>query len=420
MDTILTIDLGTFCDNTLLLNAIRQVSNTYQKVVYITDENNKVPKNIIKIPFKTPKYFVNDPTLAMADPQKNIVFWSLQNPRTTLETMSWLNGMKAIISNLALIEDLKHIIILYPAMLLLWHLPEELLKKAKVYILYYTPGFPNKLTPWIFDSQMRDPNYNIYTSSHDNVESTLTYFKRISMFSGRSLESIMETYKKAIHLMSWDPAALPNPFKQAPTLRYTKFINIGALIPQDMFPHPRDLPPSIQTLIKQNKDIYFITFGSYSHRQEFKQITNDIIKTIKAIDPQANIVVHNGKGIRTSNNVIITKGYLPYQSIVPYTKLVIFTGSACLQNICLYNATPMCFVPLLTEQYFWAKNYEYHTNVKYLTLSPTQSHEDPQLQHVLKDAATSPTAKAYLKKVSKSMHTRDASKELLRLVTENK
>lgn len=240
------------------------------------------------------------------------------------------------------------------------------------------------------------------------------------MFSGRSLDSIMETYKKVTHLMAWDPNILPSHFKPAPTLRFTKFINIGALIPKDMSPHPRDLHPSIQTLIKQNKDIYFITFGSYFYRPEFKTITNKIIKALKALNPNSHIIIHNSKGIRTSNNVIITKGYLPYQSIVPYCKLVIFTGSACLQNVCLYNSIPMCFVPLLTEQFFWAKNYEYQTNVKYLSLSSTQSQEDPQLQDILKDAVTSSKAKAYLKRVSKSMHTKDASKELLRLVTENK
>jgi hypothetical protein len=410
MDTILTIDLGTFCDNTLLLNAIRQVSNTYQKVIYITDENNKVPSNIIKIPYKTPKYFINDPTLAMADPQTNILFWSLNNPKTTLETMSWLNGMKAIINNISIIEDLKHIIILYPAMLLLWHLPEQLLKKAKVYILYYTPGFPNKMVPWIFDSRMRDPTYNIYKSSQDNIESTLSYFKRISMFSSRSMDSIMDTYKKVTHLMAWDPNILPL-LKPAPFLRYAKFINIGALIPQDMKPHTQELPLSIQTLLKQKKDIYFITFGSYSSRPEFKIITNRIVK---ALDKEAYIIIHNSKGVRASKNVILTKGYLPYQSIVPFVKLVIFTGSACLQNVCFYNSIPMCYIPLLTEQFFWAKNYEYNTNVRYLSSSSSQD-----LQGILMDATSSPQAKAYLKKVSKSMHTKDASKELLRIMVGN-
>jgi len=42
------------------------------------------------------------------------------------------------------------------------------------------------------------------------------------------------------------------------------------------------------------------------------------------------------------------------------------TGSYCIQHLALYYNVPMLFVPVLTEQYFWAKNYKQHTGIPYI------------------------------------------------------
>jgi hypothetical protein len=56
-------------------------------------------------------------------------------------------------------------------------------------------------------------------------------------------------------------------------------------------------------------------------------------------------------------------------------KFVIFTGSMCLQLECIKTGTPMLFVPYLTEQYFWAKNYKATHNREYLDpLAPLKEH----------------------------------------------
>ena len=78
-------------------------------------------------------------------------------------------------------------------------------------------------------------------------------------------------------------------------------------------------------------------------------------------------------------------------------------GSACLANICFFYKIPMHFVPLLTEQYYWAKNYYHHTK-------GSGFGESIQFE-------PSVEVTEYLRRVSKSMQKTDAAKNLLKLLS---
>ena len=62
----------------------------------------------------------------------------------------------------------------------------------------------------------------------------------------------------------------------------------------------------------------------------------------------------------------VYRGFVSYDDVVQTVDLVAFTGSMCLQLKCLISRVPMIFVPLLTEQYFWAKNYKHFTGMPYI------------------------------------------------------
>lgn len=388
--SILTIDLGTFCDNQLMLNATKKLHPTY-KIISVTDKDNKTPSHVIKVPFETPSYFTTDSNLKMADPQESIIAWALQHPTKTFETIRWMRLMKNMLRHLVKIPDLKAILILYPALMLLWHLPKTL--NIPIYIIYYAPGYPNRDIPWVFDSVLKDPEYPIYVRSKENENSTLKYFRRASMFTGKSFKSALAMYQKATHITAWDPNILPTP-KSFLNLKMT---NIGALIPK---------------LSKQKavRSCIFITFGTYSNL--YTDFIKKLLPLLLAAYPKTKIQIHNGptyKHPRVKN----TRGYVPYDSIVPTSKLVIFTGSVCLQNICLYYETPMLFVPILTEQYYWAKNYQYETHIPYIT-PPSL----PTLEHI-EEAINSTRVTQYLSKIAHSMRSYDAAKNLLHIVNKS-
>lgn len=105
-------------------------------------------------------------------------------------------------------------------------------------------------------------------------------------------------------------------------------------------------------------------------------------------------------GDYNSKYVTSVDGYIPYTKMIPKSKLVIFTGSACLLNTCYLYKTPMYFVPVLAEQYFWAKNYHYFTGTSFDTI----------------EFEASQRTKDYLNKVSASMKTYDAARNLLGVI----
>ena len=99
--------------------------------------------------------------------------------------------------------------------------------------------------------------------------------------------------------------------------------------------------------------------------------------------------------------IIVINGYIPYEYVVPRCKLVVFTGSVCLQNICMYHSTPMLFVPVLNEQFFWARNYKHHTGIDYIDFQKPPS---PTRAANVLTAAMKPNT--YLLRVQESMRKR--------------
>jgi len=108
-------------------------------------------------------------------------------------------------------------------------------------------------------------------------------------------------------------------------------------------------------------------------------------------------------------------GFVPYSDLIPHSALVCFTGSMCLQLICLHNAVPIVFVPLLTEQFFWAKNYEHFTGVPYVD-SKSVSCVGKTVRAVVSQGKQKRIAE-YLRRVKKSLHATKARDNLRSLVT---
>jgi hypothetical protein len=83
----------------------------------------------------------------------------------------------------------------------------------------------------------------------------------------------------------------------------------------------------------------------------------------------------------------------------------------------LYNATPMLFMPLLNEQFFWAKNYQKRTGIPFI---------DHRTYHVLRDTATfkivlqkAMASNKYIEAARKSMLIRNGASELVGVIGES-
>jgi hypothetical protein len=357
MKNILVIDLGTACDNRLMEYAISKLVTKY-KIVYLTDEKHILPDNYIKIPYKTPDFFINDPKLKIANTSKNFLKWILTNPKKSIESYQWSNTMTELIKEILLKYNITSIHILYPSMRCVWLIEKN---NIPIYVYYYAPGLLSYNIPWLFNSIVKKKNYNLYDEANKsyNMKSGIKMLKRSSLF-GKRHESIYEVLKSVNHIICWEESILP---KLDLVYKDLNVYYAGALLNSNIKSNIWPINEKINNFIKSKKQIIFISFGSYGN----SPLLNRVIPKLLEVLQKSNygIIYHNGN-IPDNENLISISGFIQYEWIVPKTSLIIFTGSVCLQNICLYNSKPMLFVPLLAEQFYWAKNYEYYTNIPYI------------------------------------------------------
>lgn len=404
---ILAYDLGTYCDHVLMDNAISELAKKY-KIVYLTDKTHKLPDNFIKVPFTTPDFFIKDPKIKIADTNHNIVYWAVTHMDKVIEAYRWSRMIRTKITNLIKMYKFKAICILYPALGSLWLLKNY---NIPIYILYYAPGLVSENIPWLFDSRIKSSDYKLYDEENKdyNVESGLKYLKRLSMMSRRK-ESIHQILRSVNHVICWDKTVLPEP------KYYYKDLKIhyaGAPINKKLLDKKKwsNTNKNVIDFIKKKDKIIFMSFGSYGDSPLLNKAVKSILLQAEEYckNNNAGLIFHNGGNIDNTDHRLIINGFIQYEYIVPRSNLIIFTGSVCLQNICLYNCKPMLFVPLLNEQFYWAKNWKYMTNIEYINYKNPQYIDFDKIMQITK----------YSRSVSRSIKKADGAKAICKLICKN-
>ena len=427
--TILTMDLGTYCDNKLAEIAFSEIVKHYN-VVYITDNKHQLdPRVYTKVGFDTPAFFTNDPDIAAADPKRSLAGWMIRQPTQPAEMLLWSIRMRKLIA--ATIEEHNPVgvLIMYPALILTFLIDDAI--KLPVYVVYVAPGVVNYSVPWVFDSNINKPDTPLYVESKSNKNSGLVNLTRAARIAEwfPSAKSAFARYASYHHICCWDPKALPKPRvyrEKSMHVIYSK-----ALLPEEVT-KPPPMPRANATLRKclrtYTGGIVFLSFGSYGKSAILREPLELLLSLLDQFceahrREKIGVIFHNGNAVKkfvSANklqHISIVNGFIPYEALVPKCKLVIFTGSVCLQNICLYHATPMMFFPLLTEQFYWAKNYTYHTGIPYIDFKGWQTMLDkPTFFVTLQKAMQN---QAYLTKVQRNMlryGPRGAPKEILAII----
>jgi len=405
--TVLAIGLGTSCDFRLLEYVITPMIPSYN-IVYIGDIKHKAPNGCKGIYYRTPDFLVTDPELPIANTSKNIFHWALLYPSHVVNALQFYTYMKERI--MRAVDKYKPIamMVMYPALGIVCRLPDELLDKCPMYIYYYAPAFVNNKIPWLFDSVFTSPSFELYKEGNEEIakESGFKYLKRIFLASGNKIDIL----KKMTHIMCWDKNQIPV-FQCA--IEGLRILKMRALLPQvKKISSWKEMP------IPKGKDIIFMSFGTYSELKELGRVISYILETLEEYCKKNNAVVlyHLGQ-LENKPWLYNYKEYIPYEYIVPRSKLVVFAGSLCLQNLCLYHKVPMLFVPLLTEQFFWAKNYKHFTGVNFVNYREKENIIDMSEVVQVND---------YIKRVSKSMRNSsrykmiDIAKDVMKKTVDNK
>ncbi len=417
-ETIVAFDLGTFCDFWLTKLALHKLKDKYD-IVYVTPDINKVEKNYSKVIYYNQlDYIGKDPNMSLGDPSTSVLTQFVFKTIELAKTKTFFQDMSKRFLQIILDHKPSCVIAQYPALTILWQLPNNILTSIPFFVLYAAPAFPNEELPWIFDSVLTYPQFNIYSkelyAKNFNFESGLHILKRYSaLYSLENMQyvdinSVFKKFNMFHHVCCYDSAITGSVIKLK--------IPDGHCHHIGSFKEPMEdsyiVLPDIAEFIESNKKIIFISLGTFTNNKILQKGVREILPYLE------NYCKKNDYRILFQSADINTKyiksfsGFISYQYLVPRVKLVIFTGSVCLQTICFMHKKPMIFMPLLAEQYFWAKNFKHFTHLDFIDC------RNKQFKFDIDKVFESNKLKLYLQYVSVSLLNSNASKDLKRLINE--
>lgn len=436
---ILAIDFGTYCDWKIMASIVRRLVRDGQDVYYVTDNDNKIGKEVgahILSYYRTPLM-----KKEMSDSQSELFKLSDMQAiklsfRARLNMFRFIMHVRSIIFRFLKSNTVDMIIFHYPALLFHLAIPIHVLMHIPVLVIYVAPAFPTRTLPWIFSGLFKDPKYRIYSKSYREVNEAehQMYMEKISGWRTKDgfyifrRKDFME-YAMRNHftlVQAWDPLVLPAIHSEVPTKM------VGSITERDHLARLRSMSykaagatHSKMLSFLQSNRVWYCSLGTFSvnlhklipalirsaRKHKLKVIFHDTSDELKNSQLKHDLINHP--------DIHITSQFLLHEWLVPKCRCVLTTGSVCLVNLCYYYEKPMLFMPILHEQYFWAKNYKYFCGVAPI-LENSKIPISQQLGTSLRQTFVikKSQVKSYLKRVSASMRRRDGIANISRLVKE--
>ena len=444
------IDGGTYCDFTLSYAVVKALLKEGHTIVLVTDKHNGVAKplqgleivryeSIVKEISSDDPDIINDVAATSGVPLENKI-------GAGIKFFNWINGdMNVLMKNVW--PNVEGLVFHYPALSYIASIPQSVLESKHICVFYVAPGYPNIDAPWVFSRRLQDRSFML--RSQDPHQQNLNYnspkviwrqSSMLTLWNRRLVENIM---KRALIVSTWDPAYLPptRPHPNDPSEFNVK--QAGAIVDRERiatnfesipFGKPDHVLQAQRNFVAAaGKDLVYISLGSFDigakadelvtglldsmpdikiffHDTKKLQAADGYLKSLQRQQP-GRLLVWNGDGTEGSHNV-------PHEWIVPKCRFIVTTGSICLVNIALFNAVPMVIVPLLTEQFFWAKNYYQQTGVPYVDVKDANESVVDQVRSATL-ALQQPRVASFHAKVQQSVRQNDGAKLLAKYITNN-
>lgn len=449
---LLAIDFGTYCDFKIMQAVILDFIKCGHTVFYLTEESNRqwaIQHNVVPLCWKYPEgmraamqSMANEMTDYTLSFRKRIVRWE------TLMMLRLIRNVAKLLDHVLALHDFDAILFHYPALVFHKAIPRRVLEHTPVAVMYVAPAFPNSSVPWLFSSSIRNNQLYDRTNDDHNLKEHQNVLRDMSRFRGHSgrlsLSSkfLQDAFTgNAFHaLASWDPNAL------APIRTQIPFSMTGAIFDRQLVAQvlhelaDRKSKPSVykpahdlSRFIRRSHHLVYLSLGTFSID------VSAVLEAMAVIAAQFKIslIYHDINKLASSKMVALSKSHksflyilqdhLPHEWIVPRCAVVMTTGSVCLANICMFCRVPIIIIPVLNEQFFWAKNYEHFTDVHPLDLmlinkdAPSYEALVLAIQQILHDSFHksfhSKSVKKYLRSVSNSMAKLDGC-QMVRLTME--
>ena len=398
------VDLGTPCDFRLMNSALEDIAKRGHELIFIGKKNRKpMPTYPISsasydesLQFDQPAHMTSDIELIAGDPDKQLYqIVGLGTARVT-EYRKYYTSVRQRFIDLAEKFTPDGFLIHWGFLPMIADL--NIWERYKLIVMCFAPAAPSSHIPWLLSSSMKDKNYTLY----DNHPNTQTYNQNThlnmirrgssSLAFNNNATSLLSLLNRFTYVSCWDKYTIDESYYS--TQQLAKIYIAGTVLDVKVTadkvwasPDNREMVPQLETFIERRAGTRLVmvslgSYGSNTHGQKALGVLRNIFREHAAT---YSIIWHNPPASFDENredHEFMVTGWIQYEWVVPRCYTVVFTGSVCLQAICLYNTIPMFFVPLLGEQFFWARNYKHMTGKPFYSYRESEKENDDVLRAV--------------------------------------
>lgn len=442
---ILALDFGTFCDQKLALQCFQEFVNLGHQVIHVTGKENaerSKAAGLVPVTYE----FSNDAIKKLSDLAgvKNVtdylkhVFGNRKSYFGSLISLNNLNKrVRLMVDHISAYSSIDAIVAIYSALPLLSALSLHLLRRVPSFLILQAPAIPNYTVRWIFADQMKDPDVPVYKlnrhfeiANFDDAKHTMKLIVGKQRYN--DIRGLINS-KQISLLQAWDSKSLKRIETDVP------LIPCGGIYDPSLIRTFARTPPAIDgALVKflslrrhHHKYCYF-SLGSFAGIPHGKLVAllTSLIVGVERLGSSLMMIFHHpfkdkssvlSAFLEKNSHILQFDGFLPHEWIVPRMDFVVTTGSTCLNNICLVAKKPTVYVPIISEQFFWAKNYQYQTNVPYVDIHRDFDELDLfqiKINSILRRSLKSKKVENYLSTVSDSMTKNIGPINIAKTVTE--
>lgn len=370
MPSIGILSFGTFADFKITNLLIKELLNKNYKVYHLTSVSNN---QILSHSNQLVERFDISSYLDISNPDTVNQEISVYNAMKNIRFLFYLNVIfKPLINSFWYKCD--KLFIYFSGLFLCSMLDPEFIESKKISILWSSPCYPSLELPWIF-SKEKVNEYSIGSHKYhkNNYTSTISVYKIFSYISF-SYDKIINIIKVADNYTGWCNKIFPCPH---PAFKEIKIIKCGALINKVNVSFPFNNKVVNDFMFGKNCKYVYISFGSYI----YKEIC--IIHLISQLISKNYKIIYHGKckfknkilkGIYPNHeNILFHDSFIPHEWIIPRVNIVVTSGSLGMVSLANLHGIPLIYMPILGEQLFWAKVYQYETMQKYITKDTSKS-----------------------------------------------
>lgn len=396
------IDYGTFCDFKITYSIAKRLLIQGHTVVYITSVSNKLSSPDFNAAIKSGKLVVHQYDITQyidisnsEELNKGVTIYKYLDPKSYRLAFYIHNTLKPVLKKVLIGVD--YTLMHFPSLLFASAIPEGI----PTGVFFVAPGYPNTSLPWVLSNEIQEKDFLKVNKKYTSTE---TIYNTMSLLA-LSPTFYREFFSKSDLFAMWEKMILPLPDS---IFKVKQIGSICDTLVEKFPPTPEVVKRFLDSKKLDLKLVYFST-GSFKIGEKIIFIIEVMLKKGFSILLHGSVSDTVEKALINKNfeNLFLFNSFVSHEFLIPKVDLVVTSGSLCMTAIANKAGKPLFYIPILNEQYLWAKLYLKNTGQKYIDKFCSGPVIRKTVNVMIKGLYTNKKLELFTKKLQKTTKTKD-------------